>query len=68
VRNYQNEAAYQIAELYAVRGELDPAFAWLELARAQRDAGLSAISGDPLLRNLHSDPRYAAFLKEMGLV
>ncbi len=68
VRNYQNEAAYQIAELYAARGELDPAFAWLKLARAQRDAGLSAITGDPLLRNLHADPRYAAFLKEMGLV
>jgi TolB-like protein/DNA-binding winged helix-turn-helix (wHTH) protein/cytochrome c-type biogenesis protein CcmH/NrfG len=67
VSNYANEAAYQIAEVYAVRGELDRAFEWLEIARTQRDAGLSAIVGDPLLKSLRSDPRYAAFLKKMRL-
>ena len=67
VSNYPNEAAYQIAEVYAVRGELDRAFEWLEMARTQRDAGLSAIVGDPLLKNLRADPRYAAFLKKMRL-
>jgi hypothetical protein len=46
---------------------MDRAFKWLELARAQRDAGLSAIVGDPLLKNLRADPRYAAFLKKMHL-
>ena len=65
--NYPNEAAYQIAEVYAMRGESDRAFEWLETARAQRDAGLSAIVGDPLLKNLHADPRYTAFLKKMRL-
>ncbi len=67
VGNYANEAAYQIAEVYAVRGELDRSFEWLEIARTQRDAGLSAIVGDPLLKNLRADPRYAAFLKQMRL-
>ena len=67
VSNYANEAAYQIAEVYAVRGELDRSFEWLETARTQRDAGLSAIVGDPLLKNLRADPRYAAFLKQMRL-
>jgi len=67
VKNYPKEAAYQIAEVYAVRGETDRAFEWLERARTQRDAGLSAIMGDPLLKNLHDDPRYAAFLKKMRL-
>src|SRR5271157_1240402 len=67
LRKYPSEAAYQIAEVYAVRGEMDRAFKWLELARAQRDAGLSTIMGDPLLGNLRVDPRYAAFLKEMRL-
>jgi TolB-like protein/DNA-binding winged helix-turn-helix (wHTH) protein/Tfp pilus assembly protein PilF len=67
VSNYPNEAAYQIAEVYAVRGEMDRAFEWLELARTQRDAGLSAMMGDPLLKNLHPDPRYAPFLKKMRL-
>ncbi len=65
--NYREEAAYQIAEVYAVRGQLDDAFAWLEKARTQKDAGLSAIKGDPLLKGLYSDPRYAALLKKMGL-
>jgi TolB-like protein/DNA-binding winged helix-turn-helix (wHTH) protein/Flp pilus assembly protein TadD len=67
VTSYPNEAAYQIAEVYAMRGESDRAFAWLETARAQRDAGLSAIKGDPLLKSLYPDPRYAALLKKMGL-
>ncbi len=67
VNNYPNQAAFQIAEVYAVRGETDRAFEWLELARAQRDAGLSAIMGDPLLKNLSADPRYLAFLKKMRL-
>ena len=67
VTSYPNEAAYQIAEVYAMRGESDRAFAWLETARAQRDAGLSAIKSDPLLKSLYSDPRHAALLKKMGL-
>ncbi len=67
VSDYPNEAAYQIAEVYAVRGEMANAFKWLELARTQRDAGLSAIVGDPLLKNLHADPRYETFLRKMRL-
>jgi eukaryotic-like serine/threonine-protein kinase len=60
-------AAYQIAEVYAFRGEADKAFAWLERAYAQRDAGLAQMKGDPLLKNLEADPRYTAFLKKMRL-
>jgi serine/threonine protein kinase len=37
------EAAYQIAEVYAWRGEKDKAFEWLERAYQQRDSGLSEI-------------------------
>ncbi len=61
------EAAYQIAEIYAFRGEADRAFQWLERAYAQRDGGLTWIKGDPLLKNLERDPRWAAFLKKMRL-
>jgi len=66
--SYGKEAAYQIAEVYAVRGELDRAFQWLELARSQKDPGLSAIVGDPLLQDLRGDPRYQVFLKNMRLI
>ena len=67
INDYHEQAAYQIAEVYAFRGEADHAFQWLELARAHRDAGLASVKGDPLLKNLYKDPRYAAFVKKMGL-
>ena len=60
-------AAYQIAQVYAWRGETDRAMEWLERARAQRDGGLVLIKVDPLLRSLRGDPRYQALLKKMNL-
>lgn len=67
INDYHEQAAFQIAEVYAFRGEADPAFQWLEVARSHKDAGLASIKGDPLLKNLYKDPRYAAFLRNMGL-
>ena len=58
IEKYQNDAAFQIAEIYAYRGETDKAFEWLERAYKQRDGGLSQMKGDPLLRNIEKDPRY----------
>ena len=66
VSRYSTEAAYQIAEVFAFRGENDRAFEWLEKAYAQRDAA-GRVKGDPLLKNLWKDPRYAAFLKKLHL-
>jgi hypothetical protein len=60
-------AAYQIAEVHAYRGEKDQAFEWLERARQQRDPGLQGTTTDPLFVNLHSDPRWQAFLHMMGM-
>jgi tetratricopeptide (TPR) repeat protein len=59
--------AFQVAEVYAHYGEADRAFEWLERAYAQRDGGLTVIKGDPLLKNIQSDPRWAPFLKKMRL-
>ena len=67
IKGFQDEDAYQIAEIYAYRGETDKAFEWLERAYNQRDGGLPSIKGDPLLRNIEKDPRYAAFIKKMKL-
>jgi serine/threonine-protein kinase len=61
------DAPFQIAEVYAFRGAKDQAFEWLEQAYKERDGGLINLKGDPLLRNLERDPRYAAFLKRMRL-
>ena len=61
---YAGEAAYQIAEVHAFRGEVDLAFEWLERAYDQRDGGVAEIKGDRLMRGLVGDPRYKAFLEE----
>lgn len=66
ITNHQSESAYEIAQVFTYRGEMDKAFEWLERAYKQRDSGLSKVKVDPLLNNLRGDPRYVAFLKEMG--
>ena len=68
ITKYQKYSAFQIAEVYAFRGEADAAFTWLERAYVQRDGGLTFTKGDPLLANLQSDPRYSAFLRKMRLI
>ena len=67
IKGYSDASAFQIAEIYAYRGEKDKAFEWLDRAYKQRDGGCSQIVGDPLLRNIVKDPRYAAFMKKMKL-
>src|SRR5947209_15754619 len=67
IKNEAELAAFQIAEAYAYRGDKDRAFEWLERARQQHDPGLGGLQKDPLLKNLHDDPRWNAFLRTMGL-
>ena len=62
-----DDAAYQIAQVYAYRGEADKAFEWLERAYRRHDAGLTCIKFDPLLEHLRHDRRYAALLSTMHL-
>ena len=67
IAKYHAAGAFQIAEIYAFRNRSDEAFDWLDRAYAQRDGGLIGTKVDPLLRNLHGDPRFAAFLKKLNL-
>jgi TolB-like protein/Tfp pilus assembly protein PilF len=67
IKSDGDDAAYQVAEIYAYRNEKDKAFAWLERAYKQRDGGCADIIGDPLMRNIVKDLRYAAFMKKMKL-
>jgi tetratricopeptide (TPR) repeat protein len=67
IAKYKKVGAFQVAEVYAFRGETDAAFTWLERAYVQHESGLAYMKGDPLLKNLERDPRYAAFLKKMRL-
>ena len=67
IRDYGYNAAYQIAQAYAWRGQKNEAFQWLDRAFAQRDGGLAEVKYDPLLGKLRKDPRYRALLNRMGL-
>ena len=67
IKNEAELAAFQIAQAYAYRDDKDKAFEWLQRARRQRDPGLGDLIKDPLLENLHRDPRWNAFLRTMGL-
>jgi serine/threonine protein kinase/Tfp pilus assembly protein PilF len=62
-----NHCAYQIAQVYAYRGEVDQAFQWLSRARRQHDGGFLYVKTDLLLKSLRGDPRYAQLLKGLNL-
>jgi TolB-like protein len=67
IAHWGHGAAYQIAEIYAWRGDKDRALEWLERAVKQRDGGLVNVKVDPLLSKLRGDARYTAVLKKMNL-
>jgi TolB-like protein/class 3 adenylate cyclase/Tfp pilus assembly protein PilF len=67
IARHQIEDAFQVAQVYAVRGEADLAFEWLERAYVQRDGGLTSMKIDAYLRPLRADLRWDAFLRKMGL-
>lgn len=67
IEKYAGIAAYQVAEVYAYRGEKDKAFDWLDRAYRQRDSGMTGLGIDPFLANIKDDPRYAAMLRKLKL-
>jgi TolB-like protein/Flp pilus assembly protein TadD len=60
-------AAYQIAEVQALRKDPDHAFAWLDRAWASHDAGIQYLLYDPFLLRYKTDPRFAGFCRKVGL-
>jgi TolB-like protein/DNA-binding winged helix-turn-helix (wHTH) protein/Flp pilus assembly protein TadD len=64
---HQNDCAFQIAQVYAFRGEVDKAFEWLDRAYRQRDPGAPEFATDPLMGSLRHDPRFTELLKKMRL-
>ena len=67
IANGRDRLAYQIAEVYAARGEKDKAFEWLQISFDNHDTGTLTLLTDPLLRGLRDDPRYKNFLAKLGL-
>lgn len=63
---YAKEAAFNIAEIHAFRGERDQAFEWLDHAVESDDTGLQVLATNPFLKSLRSDPRWLPLLKRCG--
>ena len=59
--------AYQVAQVYAWRGENDKAFEWLQVSLDTHDTGTVSLLIDPLLHGLQHDPRYNSLLAKIGL-
>jgi TolB-like protein/Tfp pilus assembly protein PilF len=57
-----------VATVYAMRGDADDAFFWLERALRDRDPGVATIYELPyLIARLRDDPRLATLLHKLGL-
>lgn len=56
ILKYHMIAAFQIAQVYAFRKQIDLAFEWLDRAYDQRDGGLEETKVNPLLKSLRQDP------------
>ncbi len=67
IASHGSDGAYQVAEVYAYRGEYDKALDWLERAYQQHDSGVTYLKDDNLFNNLHRNPRYIQLLEKMKL-
>jgi len=59
--------AYQVAEVYAWRGETEKAFEWLQISIDNHDTGTLSLLIDPLMHRLQGDPRFNALVAKVGL-
>jgi TolB-like protein len=67
IAEHGNDAAYQVAEIYAFGGETGKAFDWLDRAYRQRDGGMSELIGNYFLSNLEDDIRWKTLLNRVSL-
>ena len=67
IDRYGDSWAYNIAYTYALRGEADPAFEWLDRAIANRDAGVGQVGSTKLFDKILDDPRWLPLLERLGM-
>jgi len=67
IAKYGTRKAFWVASVYAFRNQRDEAFEWLDRSYAQREDDVADMKFWPMLKNLHNDPRFAAFLKKLNL-
>jgi TolB-like protein/Tfp pilus assembly protein PilF len=62
----EKDGPYNIAYVYAYRGEADKAFEWLDKAVEYGDGGLGEIVTETLFDKIRADPRWLPFLRKIG--
>ena len=67
VATHAEDGPFQIATVFAWRGEIEQAFRWLDRALEEHDGGLMDLRLDPMLRGLVADPRFGALLARLHL-
>jgi predicted Zn-dependent protease len=65
--NFAGTNAEQIASLYACRGQVNRAFAWLDRSLLQREGWPTSIKLDPCIKHLLPDPRLKVLLGKLNL-
>jgi len=67
IEKYAAEGAYNIAFMFAYRGENDLAFEWLEKALGGQDVGLTQMNTEPIIAKHYSDCRWEPFMQRIGM-
>jgi TolB-like protein len=67
IEKYGSDYSFNIAYVFAFRGEADRSFEWLNKAVEYHDLYLSAVAVHPMFANIHSDPRWLPFLRKLGM-
>ena len=58
---------YDVAQLYAMRGDADKTFEWLDQAWKYRDPSVHNLLYDPFIARYKNDPRFTAYCRKVGL-
>jgi len=66
IDKHRSYSQFQIAEVYAWRGQADQAFAWLDEAVRAYDPGITGLYMSRWFGPLKSDPRYVSYLKKLN--
>src|SRR5690348_3824233 len=67
IAKYEKDWSYNIAGVYAFRGESDKAFEWLDKAVENKDGGITETAMDPTFAKIRADPRWLPFLRKVGM-
>lgn len=58
---------YELASLYALRGDIDKTVEWLDRTWTNRNTSIHQVLYDPVMLQFRNQPKFIAFCKKIGL-